>query len=69
VTWPAPSHVTPYQEQVGWASDHEDKELAPIRVDFHRRSASASGLIAIAVHSISMKIEIWRSCCSTMAKV
>jgi hypothetical protein len=67
VTWPAPSQATPNQEQIELAGDHEDRELAPTRVDFHRRSASASGLMAMAGH-ISTKNEIWRSSCSAMVK-
>lgn len=66
MTWPAPSQATPNQEQVELAGDHEDSELAPISVDFHWRSASASGLMAMAEH-ISTKNE-WRSSCSAMVK-
>jgi hypothetical protein len=59
--------VTPNQEQVELASDHEDSEPGATRVDLHRRSASASGLIAMAVHA-SIRNEIQRSCCGPMAK-
>jgi hypothetical protein len=36
-------------------------------VDFHRRSASASGLMAMAGH-INNKNEIWSSSCGAMVK-
>jgi hypothetical protein len=48
----------PNQEHIELAIDHEDSELAPIKVDyFHLSSASASGLIALDVHT-SKKIEM-----------
>jgi hypothetical protein len=67
VTCPATLQPTPNQEQVELAGDHEDRELAPTRVDFHRRSASASGLMAMAGH-INNKNEIWSSSCGAMVK-
>jgi hypothetical protein len=52
--------VTPDQEHAELEIDHEDSELAPTKADFHCRSASASGLIALAVHT-SKKKEICKS--------
>jgi hypothetical protein len=65
-TCPEESQLTPNQEQVEVEIDQEDSELAAIKVDFHRSSASASGLIALDVHT-SRKIEIHESLCSTIA--
>lgn len=45
----------PSQEQVSLGRDHEDKEVELSKVDFHLRSASSSGLIALAMHSSSSR--------------
>lgn len=53
--------MTPNQEQVELAIDHDDNELvASIKVDFHRRSASASvsapeSSVALAVQNSRLK--------------
>ena len=60
VTCPAASQETPNQEQVEFSVDHEDRELAPTKVDFHRRSASVSGLVALAAHT-SKRSELRKS--------